>query len=399
MRTAVPPLLSLLAASCAPPQVSPPLPNAEPVAATEAKDDGTYLERIDPLGGQWLVEQIGREDFRRFENANVTFQSGGFLNHGAGCGGGHAAFYRLDGQRLTITRREPVRIGKCEDSAAGAAAAANSEAVLGRVLDQANTWSKPNSGTLVLRAADGTEALLTRPVEPHPDLAGRWLIETVGGKRFVTERRPAILSINRGGIGAAADCNSLSASFTVPAPGRLVVDGQIIATEMGCPPDDMAEDTLMARAIAGARAYRIEGDRLIISGSPGMTLRRPQPSNRRLAGDYESCGNTLLGAYHEGPITLRFDGSTVSDNAGCRATYRADGPALFLTLSDGPACAAKAPPFPPGEAVPVGGAISTLAVTKPDGYGFTESGQLMLRTNRGLLALCRKGDSRTFGSG
>ena len=34
-------------------------------------------------------------------------------NCSQGCAGGHPAFYQLDGQRLAIIRREPVRIGKC----------------------------------------------------------------------------------------------------------------------------------------------------------------------------------------------------------------------------------------------------------------------------------------------
>ena len=128
-----------------------------------------------------------------------------------------------------------------------------------------------------------------------------------------------------------------------------------------------------------------------------MIVRRPPPPDRRLAGEYRSCGNTLLGGYHEGPITLAIDAMTMRDNAGCVAEYSADGPKLTLKLADGPACGAKAPPFIPGEPVAVGGAISTLAVTRPDGFGFTEDGTLVLRTNRGLLTMCRAGAPPPFG--
>ncbi len=69
------------------------------------EDDGTYLGRIDPLGGQWRVSRIGQTDLSPFE-AYVTFSAGGFLNHGAGCRGGYPAFYRLLGGRITITPRE-----------------------------------------------------------------------------------------------------------------------------------------------------------------------------------------------------------------------------------------------------------------------------------------------------
>jgi heat shock protein HslJ len=366
-------------------------------AGTAAADDGTYLERIDPLGGRWRVERIGNDDFTAFD-ASVDFSAGGFLNHGAGCKGGHPAFYRLDGERLTITRREPVRVGKCGPGSAQAQAAAGaSEQRLGRFLDSAATWSRPDGRTLLLTAADGTRATLTRPQQPHPELAGTWAIESIGGKPLVTERRPAELSIDMGHIGAHADCNGMGSPFTIPAPGRIQVTGPIMSTAMGCAPEDAAEDSLMMNAIQSAKAYRIEGDRLILTGGPGIVARRPPAPDRRLEGEYESCGNTMLGAYHEGPITLAIGPKTMRDSAGCVADYVADGPRLSLRLQDGPACAARATPYVPREPVSIGGAISSLAVAPPDGFAFDKGGRLVLRTHRGHLTMCRKGGPRPFG--
>ena len=389
----------LLATSCgvaevpAPPS---PAPSAE-LQSGAAVDDGTYLKRIDPLGGQWSVERIGDEDFSRFKGW-VNFSAGGFLNHGAGCSGGYPAFYRLDGQSIAITRREPIQVGKCAGaSPASRAAAAASERRLASFIDQLAGWEKPDDGTLILTARDGTRAVMTRPVEPNPDLAGRWIIETIGGRPLVTERRPPTLIIGMGSIGVVADCNSMGSQFTIPSPGRIAVDGSVVGTAIGCPPEDSAEDALMVRAIASANAYRLEGGRLVLTGGPGMVARRPPPPDRRLAGEYKSCGNTLLGGYHEGPITLAIDPRTMRDNAGCAAEYVADGPRLTLRLADGPACAAKATPYIPGEPVSVGGAISTLAVTRPDGFGFSDEGQLLLRTHRGLLTMCRVGSPPPFG--
>jgi hypothetical protein len=74
-----------------------------------------------------------------------------------------------------------------------------------------------------------------------------------------------------------------------------------------------------------------------------MVMHRPPPPDRRLAGDYEACGSTLLGAYHEGPITLAISQNTMSDNAGCTARYVASGPQLSLQLADTPSCG-NAPP-------------------------------------------------------
>jgi heat shock protein HslJ len=240
--------------------------------------------------------------------------------------------------------------------------------------------------------------VLSRPRQPHPELAGTWLIETIGGKPLVTERRPAQLSIDMNHIGAHADCNSMGSAFTIPAPGRFEVSGHLVSTAMGCAPEDAAEDSLMMNAIRSAKAYRLDGDRLVFTGGPGMALRRPPQPNRRLEGEYQSCGNTMLGAMHEGPITLAVGPKTMRDAAGCVADYLADGPRLSVRLQPGPACADTAPPFVPGFPVGIGGEISSLAIAPPDGFGFDRGGRLILRTERGHLSMCRKGSPPPFGS-
>jgi heat shock protein HslJ len=368
-----------------------------PAPTATAVDDGSYLRRIDPIGGQWRVERVGKDDFAAY-NASIDFSAGGFLNHSAGCGGGYPAFYRLSGERLTVTRLEPIRIGKCS-AAEGTArtAAAASERRLAAFVDQVAGWSQPDDRTLILSARDGTRALLTRPIEPHPELAGRWLIESIGGQPIVTERRPPTLTISMGGIGAHADCNSMGGSFTIPAPGRIFVAGPVVSTAIGCPAEDAVEDALMARAMTSATAYRVQGDRLVFTGRPGVALRRPPPANRQLAGEYEACGNTLLGGYHEGLITLAIDTRKMRDNAGCTAAYTSEGPRLSIQVDEGPACANPAPPYQPGRPIGIGGDISMLAVAEPDGFGFDEQGRLVLRTGRGLLTMCRKGTPPPFG--
>lgn len=367
------------------------------------EDDGTYLSRIDPLGGQWRVGRIGQIDLSPFE-AYVTFTAGGFLNHGAGCRGGYPAFYRLSGARITITRIEPVQVGKCGDSPSQATSGtrgvrvtpAESERRLASFLDQLAGWSRQGD-TLFLNARDGTRATLTRPVEPHPQLAGRWQIDSIGGKPFITERRPPTLTMGTGHIGAHADCNSMGTAFSVPSPGRLLIEDSMVATQIGCAREDHVEDSLMAKAITSATSYRLAGDRLIFSGGPGMVVRRPPPPNRKLPGEYEACGNTMLGAYHDGPITLAISPHRMRDNARCTAKYFANGPDLSLQLDGTPACGDTAPAYVAGQPAAVGGDISLLSVTRPDGFGFNDDGQLILRTNRGLLTMCRKGAPRPFG--
>ena len=118
-----------------------------------------------------------------------------------GLGGGYPAFYRLEGDRIAITRLEAIRTGKCagtpelaNGTPALRAAAAASERRLAAFIDRLSGWSR-DGDVLILTARDGTRAVLTTPAEPHPELAGRWLIESIGGAPLVTERRPPILSI------------------------------------------------------------------------------------------------------------------------------------------------------------------------------------------------------------
>ncbi|MXP42479.1 hypothetical protein GRI75_12595 [Altererythrobacter soli] len=228
-RSAVLMLVLLPLAACtapadttAPPETAAPTPRI----TAEIADDGTFLRRIDPLGGQWKVGQLGEADYRRFD-AWIGFSGGGFLNLGAGCGGGYPALYRLEGADISVTRLESIRTGKCagsaelaSGSAAAREAAAESERQLGAFIDQLSRWER-HGNTLLLVARDGTRAVLTRPHEPHPELAGRWRIESIGGEPLVTERRPATLSIGFNSISAHADCNSMGSSFTTPAPGRI----------------------------------------------------------------------------------------------------------------------------------------------------------------------------------
>jgi len=395
--------LALAAGACAPQAGTAPDQPTAPSMPGRAADDGTFLNQIDPVGGHWQVEQLGGDDFSRFKGW-VDFSAGGFLNHGAGCSGGYPAFYQLHGGAIAVTRREPIPVGKCAGTSelangtpAQRQAAGDSERRLASFLDQLSGWRRAGD-TLVLTARDGTQATLTRPVEPHPDIAGRWVIESIGGEPLVTERRPPILSIAQGSIGAHADCNSFGGSFTVPVRGQIAVSGPMVSTLIGCGPEDAAEDSLMARAISSATTYRLEGDRLILSGGSGLVARRPALPDRRLSGEYEHCGNTMLGAYHNGTIELAIDNDTIRDNVGCVASYTAQGPTLALDLQQGPACSQTAPPFIPGEPVEVGGDLSVIAITLPDGFGFRDDGVLVLRTNRGLLTMCRKGSSRPFGS-
>lgn len=389
-------LTALALAGCAgsydpKPEVAPfPGPRAEREGSEQRTgpiDDGTYLARIDPLGGRWQVERIGTERFAP-GIASVDFSDGFFLSTTAGCGGGLPAFYRLDGAAIAVTRREPVRIGKCPNRAG-----AGRERRLAGFIDKAARWAKPAPDRLEISAAGGAVASLSRPVEPNPRLAGRWRVVSIDGRGFAT-RRPAEVVFEMRAISATADCNRWGAPLGV-AGDRLTI-GRGIQTLIGCGAADQAKDTALFNAVAGATRFALEGeDRLLLRGKAALLLERPPEPDHRLVGRYAHCGNTVGGVGHAGPVTLAITPERMTDNAGCTARYTAAGPELSLALGSAPAC--RIAPAAPDGYPEVGGAISPLALLRPDGFGFSADGRLFLRTNRGLLALCREGEPRRFG--
>ncbi|WJY19703.1 META domain-containing protein [Pseudoblastomonas flavescens] len=351
-------------------------------ASGDAMDDGTYLERIDPLGDTWLLRTLAGDDVSDREGV-LTGSGGGFLNHHAQCGGGHPAFYQLDGQSISVIRREAVQIGKCGN----AAGAADFERRWADFIDNLATWRREGD---VLRLADasGTTAVLERPPYAVSALAGRWLVDAIGGEPFAMERRAAAeIEYRYAGVFASAECNT--AYGDVSTTGRIDLGA---ATQQGCSKEDAAEDALLFSALGAVTGYRIDSDRLTLTGGPGLTLRRPPYPDRTLAGEFQSCGNTLLGAYQAGPITLSIARDTMTDQSGCRATYSSEGPNLSLALEDSVQCNEVPKPYVAGEPIEIGGGLSFLSLATPDAFAFTDRGRLVLRTPRGLLHMCRKGD-------
>lgn len=367
-------------------------------------DDGSYLSRIDPLGGQWRVDAVGLTvyppgDRARADFSYVTFSDGGFLNSYAGCSGGYPAFYRLDGPRMAVTRREKVTIGKCADPAA-----ARRETMLAAFLDRAVGWNIPAPGALVLTAADGTLAQMSQPPDPHPELSGRWRVVSIGGASFMTRELPGEVGFGfgafGGGISAQAACNHFSANLTIAGSNLDASDG--LSTLIGCDPPRQALDAKLFGAVSGARSFVMRPDgRLVLSGATEMVLERFPSPDRNLVGNYTHCGNTVLGAGHAGEVTLAIDRGTMRDNSGCTARYTADGANLDLAPGAESSCRADpaSPIYDGTNTVEIGGALSPLAILRPDGFGFDDRGRLILRTVRGTLTMCRVGQPKPFGSG
>ncbi|ANU06852.1 META domain-containing protein [Paraurantiacibacter namhicola] len=352
------------------------------MAATTVPMGEAALAQIDPLGGTWIVRSVGMRDFPG-DWGRVNFSGGGFFTHEAGCGGGHPAFYqaRADGT-LEVRRREAVRIGKCEGDWAP-----DFERRLAAFFDKAATWSR-DGDVLRLTDSDGQVAVLERPADPVPALAGRWQIVTIGGQVWTGSVTPTV-QFQPGWMSGSAGCNTGGAQWSAPAPGRIAV-GSFAATQMGCSQELLESDSRLFGALAGVTGYEAGAEgRMVLTGRQEIVLERPPAPSARLKGRYRGCGNTIIGLYG-GELTMDFASDTATDQAGCRASYSVDGTALSLDFDDSPACSTpRIDRWDEGRDY-AGREVSTLALLRPDALAFDETGQLVMRAADGrTLTLCR----------
>jgi heat shock protein HslJ len=358
------------------------------LAGASAQSD--RLREIDPLGGSWQPLRVGRVVVPPEAEARLFFNGGAEYSTQAGCGN-FGGFYTLDGTRLRIRQRDPIRTSKCPN-----AAAARLETALAGLMASASTYALFPDGTLRIVARDGRSGLFRRPSAAIPSLAGRWTIESIGRDPIPPARR-ARLHFRESWVSAVADCNQLSARVRAGAGGFRVTDGA--ATQMGCGPEREAFDERLFAAVGQARRFvAMPSGRVRLEGGEPLVLRRPPPVSAALPGSYSVCGSNPRGVLYDGVAAVTFTRSTVRDNAGCAATYRADGARLDIERDGSAACAPPPASLNPAADVEIGDRKSVLAVLRPDGYAFDEEGVLRLRTHRGLLALCRAGEPRPFGS-
>jgi heat shock protein HslJ len=93
------------------------------------------------------------------------------------------------------------------------------------------------------------------------------------------DARRAVLRFEDGRISGSAGCNQLVGGYTLH-DGKLQVAPDMASTMMACPPQLMAQEQAVAKALAEAAGYRIgaEGMRLLdAQGRPLLTFTELQP--------------------------------------------------------------------------------------------------------------------------
>jgi putative lipoprotein len=110
-------------------------------------------------------------------------------------------------------------------------------------------------------AAPATDATLIGP---------RWALTEVAGA--TAEGTEAHLVFDADGrMAGSGGCNRLGASYVARGDGAFLA-GEAFSTMMACPDLAMATERAVFAALSAARGWRIEGDRLTLSGPDGAVL-------------------------------------------------------------------------------------------------------------------------------
>jgi heat shock protein HslJ len=351
---------------------------------------GDRMRVVDPLGGSWVPVRLGGLAIPEAAEARLFFNGGAEYSTQAGCGN-FGGFYGLEGDRIRIRQRDPVNTGKCRDRAA-----ARLETALAGFVARASTFALLADGTLRIVAGDGRVGTFRRPPPAIAALGGRWIVERIGRDSPPAARR-ARLHFREQWVNASADCNSFGARITPAGAGFTVSDGA--ATEMGCDPERLAFDDRLFAAVGKARRWTaMPGGRIRLEGAgEPLVLRRPAAVAAALPGSWSACRSNPLGVGYDGVPAVTFTEREVSDSAGCRATWRADGARLSIRRDSTKACEAPPASLDPAAELEIGERNSLLATLRPDAFAFDEEGVLRLRTHRGVIDMCSASGPRPFG--
>jgi heat shock protein HslJ len=180
---------------------------------------------------------------------------------------------------------------------------------------------------------------------PAPDpLRGRTFLATaVTEDGRPRDMRLSLQFTDDGRLVAKASCNSMQGQVDT-ADGRLVIDGGLATTDLGCDEARHAEDAFVARVLGGSPSWELKGDALTItSGTTKLELgpREAVDPDRALAGttweldtllDGQVASSTAAGAP---PVTLVFTGTEVRADTHCngvRGEYTIDGDTIDVDL-------------------------------------------------------------------
>lgn len=212
----------------------------------------------------------GSTTIRFVPGTHVTLTFGqGRLQAGAGCNQ-ISGSVTLDKGRVTLRDAQQTLMGCSSELQA-------QDAWLTRFLNNRPRW-RMESGNLVL-SDGGTELTLTDHSTADPDrpLQGtRWVVEGIvdGSSEFSVPKEPvAYLQIADGGrVEGSTGCRGLQGNARLHA-GRGTVTFSVAVDSRPCRRELRRLDAAVTSVLRGQVDYRIEADRLLLSGSGSKSLR------------------------------------------------------------------------------------------------------------------------------
>ena len=198
----------------------------------------------------------------------------------------------------------------------------------------------------LLMAALLSACATTQPVVDALPLGGTaWVLDSLGGEAPLAGHVPTLRF--EGSRAAGSDgCNRYMAEWQAAGPKLAFTSGPA-ATLMACEPAVMTQADTYRAALGDAKAYRREGDRLLLLAEDGRVLATftAQPSG--LAGTawqvtgYNNGKQAVVSVMTGTTLTMAFDqDGRVAGSAGCNrftGSYSQDGE----NLSFGPAAATR----------------------------------------------------------
>ncbi|MBA2532464.1 MAG: META domain-containing protein [Nocardioidaceae bacterium] len=158
---------------------------------------------------------------------------------------------------------------------------------------------------------------------------GRTFLSTSVTPRSLVAGTRIRLTFDGDSLGADAGCNSLLGQVRVDG-GRLVTDGSIGMTEMGCDQPLMDQDAWLAELLGSGPELRLNGDDLTLRAADGTVVelvdRRVADPDRPLAGTKWVLDGIIEGAGPDGAV------SSVPQDVTATLRISADGQ---LTLTTG----------------------------------------------------------------
>lgn len=138
--------------------------------------------------------------------------------------------------------------------------------------------------TTATPGASPTPSPTPSPVSTAADLSGvTWLLDDLGGKPPVAETFPSAAFAEDGTIAGTGGCNRYRGSYTVSG-STIKIDEALASTMMACEETVMAQEAAFFDALVKARAFSVEGEKLILSDDAGKTLAVFTAQSQSLAG-------------------------------------------------------------------------------------------------------------------